>query len=139
MNLAQRIPIRCLVISKYKQVDKNKRPTQYDIAIITPDSKYVEYEISIRHEYLAPCVMEKLRSLFVEYRFDSNTHVCFIGDIAETEPIYMYIQCLSLYIGFSTRCTTLEKVLTRIGGQRWWLFHDTEHRPTNMKYGIYDL
>lgn len=121
MDFSGRIPIKCLFISKYVKT-RSKNPCQYDIAIITPDDKYIEYELVVRQQLLTPFVASRIKQLFSEYRIGYDTSVCITDTILESDPIYVYLTCLGQQIGFDVHTAGVEKILQRIQSYRYYIF-----------------
>ena len=76
MKLSDRINVSCMLVSNYTEHSKD-RCTVFDVAILTEDRKYVEYELVTRGTSVTPDVQSQYMSVMSEYRLAPSTRIYF--------------------------------------------------------------
>lgn len=85
-----------------------------DIAIITNDYKYIEYELEFRQKHITVYVANRIRNLFADFIIDSTTDVCFYENIKFDEPLYVYLQLLAQHIRFNMHKVNVTQMTRQI-------------------------
>ena len=106
---------KSLFVSKHiKQRHKGKRPSQYDIAVMAPGDKYVEYDVMVIPGGITVDVANRLGQLFGAWRITGRTLVCVSEDVRDDDPVKVYLQILGRHLGFSVYRVRLSVVVNRI-------------------------
>lgn len=107
--------VRGIYVSKYVCGKANN--VQYDIAVITAGDRYAEYEVVIRQTSLTYWVLKRLRQLFINYRMDRYTDVVVSDTMNQQDVMTMYLQAVSVHIGFTVHIVSFDAVFDRICGR----------------------
>lgn len=91
--------------------------TMIDIAIITENGSYVEYEMRWVKDVMTFDVAKRIRMFFTDYRFTPKTDLCVMDIMQEKEPLYEYFQFLAQQIGFKIHRVNLDKITARLKSQ----------------------
>lgn len=129
LPVKQRPYVKCLYVSKF--VTRAGNRVQYDIALITVGDKYIEYEIVIRQKQLTFWVLQRLRQLFSNYRMDSHTDVVISDTMDQYDPMTMYLQAVSAWIGFMVHAVSFENIFSRICSRYYKILRNTNGEYSN--------
>jgi len=72
----KRIHIKYLYVSR---TASSKKSMSF-ISILTADDRYIEYEMQINNDVIAPCLARRIRSLFQPYQLTVDSEVVFSRD-----------------------------------------------------------
>lgn len=99
----------------------------YNVAILTPQDGYIEYELRFCHNRLSFAAVETIKSLLVDYRFTRESEVCMTDGVHERNPLSMYFGILAQQIGFKIFRASEKKMSARLcsllgcAGGKFWL------------------
>ena len=99
-------------IFAYKSSSSKKTMTQ--LAFLTDDDRYIEYELSFQKKDITKYVAKRIRSLFNLYEVNSKTEVVFNREYDVDSPLYMYMMFLQQHLRFNLRTVTTEVILRGI-------------------------
>lgn len=112
MKLADRINVKCVFVLNYTEHSKD-RCTAFDMAFLTEDRKYVEYQAVTRGTAVTPDVQSQYLSIMSEYQLTARTRVFFCG-VGDGEPIRLIFKAFAQPLGIKIRNVTAEDVVKRI-------------------------
>ena len=93
MKLSDRINIKCMLVLNYTEHSKD-RCTSFDIAFLTEDRKYVEYQLATRKTKVTPVVQSQYMSLMSEYQLTARSRIYFCG-IGRKEPVRLILRAMA--------------------------------------------
>lgn len=109
-----RLIIKHLFVLNYKSSEKDLNKV-IDIAVVTTDGKYVEYEFRITQNDLTFFTVSRFKSLFADFQFTPNSDVCFYDNIREKHPLYMFVSIIAQQMMFPIKWISADKIVGRIG------------------------
>lgn len=87
----------------------------HDIAFVTVNGDYIEYEITLRQDrLLTPLLVKKLTKLMSDYQITPNTDICLMEDVSKTDPIRMYLRIVCQQMRTNVKTITLKQMIGRI-------------------------
>lgn len=111
-NVGDRINLKCVLVSNYTEHSKD-RCTAFDIAFLTENNRYVEYQLVTRGEAVTPEVQGQYMSLMSEYQLMARTRIFFCG-IGEKEPVRLIFRAFAQPLGIKIRNITPDCIVKRI-------------------------
>lgn len=112
------IEIRNMFVSMIPDYGK-EIGAMYDIAILTPNDQYIEYEFRFCYNRMTHVAYNTIKSLLVDYRFTNNSEVCMTDNIPHKNPLYMYLAILAQQIEFNICHASIKKISDRLCGITW--------------------
>ena len=109
----QPIEIRNMFVSTVPTYGNDKN-TIYDVGILTPDDRYVEYEFKFNVDRITEYSVKTIKSVFSDYRFTDKSSVCMTDNVSDRNPLYVYCQILAQQIGFHIKRTPAKKISDRM-------------------------
>ena len=111
-GLNDRIALKCVFVSNYTEHSKD-RCTAFDIAFLTENNRYVEYQIVTRGEAVTPDVQSQYMSLMSEYQLTARSRIFFCG-IGEKEPVRLIFRAFAQPLGIKIRNVTADTMVKRV-------------------------
>lgn len=113
--MAKRAPIeiRSMFVSMVPPYG-GRRGSVYDVAILTPSDKYVEYEFVFQHDRLSNLAIDTIKALMAGYRLTAESSVCMTDSIPARNPLAQYVGILAQQIGFRTWRVGVKKISDRL-------------------------
>ena len=82
-----------MLVLNYTEHSKD-RCTSFDIAFLTEDRKYVEYQLATRKTKVTPVVQSQYMSLMSEYQLTARSRIYFCG-IGRKEPVRLILRAMA--------------------------------------------
>lgn len=98
----------------------------YDVAILTPEDGYVEYELRFCYNRMTHVAFDTIKSLLSDYRFTRKSEVCMTDNVPDKNPLRMYISILAQQMEFTVRSASAKKISDRLCG----IIHGIKKRIT---------
>lgn len=86
----------------------------YDIAIVTDDMRYIEYEVVQKHQHLTKYVAKRLMDLMASYTIDSKSTILLQDTVDHLSPLHLYFKILHQHINFKFDTVSLDRAARRV-------------------------
>ena len=103
----------------------------YDIAVVTDDMRYIEYEVVQKQKHLTKYVAKRLIDLMASYTIDDKTTVLMQDTVEHLSPLHLYFKILHQHINFKFETVDLDRATRRVSVQ---LLRAKKYSEVNKKY-----
>lgn len=90
------------------------RSTRIDVAILTEDNRYAEYELGTRKLEMTPGVQATYHSLMADWQLTPRSKVYFHENIKKNEPVRMLFKAMSQQFKIMQRTVTTDGMIRRL-------------------------
>ena len=104
--------VRYMLVSNYTE-RANQRCGMFDIAFLTEDGRYVEYEVNTRKTQMTPRVQAQYHSIMADYQMTPRTKLYF-RNVGKDEPVRMIFKAVAQQLGILMHNLDVDKMVRRL-------------------------